>query len=321
MNQVATFLLGSAMGVALGYLASRRDPRKTVRTMPAPPPMQFQTSAPSELAEKQSEQAGVEEVGYSAVELVSPEEPDVVLPEEPEIVIMADLLEEPMPGSGWEPSAEVAIEEDLLEEVLAAAPEEFEPYEPAEVERRSPVTTEVAKLAETMTFTDEVVADTGAMAIQPVDDLKARIEETRRRIRRELEQPFISPEEIEESTDWTATPAISVPSTPASAALTPSAPAVEEFIIETEPFASSSEAGDGAAVVSSGRAIDYESMKSRIESTRSRLKAKAFDAMMTGESVLLGRDPEGTEPKLAAGPVIDKEIEETIENSLREQEG
>jgi len=36
--------------------------------------------------------------------------------------------------------------------------------------------------------------------------------------------------------------------------------------------------------------VDYNAMRARIEQTRGRLKAKAFDAMMTGESALLGRE-------------------------------
>ena len=48
--------------------------------------------------------------------------------------------------------------------------------------------------------------------------------------------------------------------------------------------------------------VDYDSMKNRIESTRSRLKAKAFDAMMTGESALLGRDLEGVASSKARSP-------------------
>ncbi len=50
---------------------------------------------------------------------------------------------------------------------------------------------------------------------------------------------------------------------------------------------------DLTAEVTVDEPVDYDSMKSRIESTRSRLKAKAFDAMMTGEAALLGRDLEG----------------------------
>ena len=61
-------------------------------------------------------------------------------------------------------------------------------------------------------------------------------------------------------------------------------------------------------------------MRSRIEETRSRLKAKAFDAMMTGESALLGRDPEGAEVNLPVASEVDGDIVQTIDETLREEE-
>jgi len=61
-------------------------------------------------------------------------------------------------------------------------------------------------------------------------------------------------------------------------------------------------------------------MRRRIEETRARLKAKAFDAMMSGESALLSRDsgekplPKGDDVKL------DGELESTIDESLSQEE-
>jgi hypothetical protein len=69
-----------------------------------------------------------------------------------------------------------------------------------------------------------------------------------------------------------------------------------------------------------GEPVDYDSMKDRIERTRSRLKAKAFDAMMTGESALLGRDLGDTSTTQQTVPDVDSEVDETIETSLREEE-
>ena len=66
--------------------------------------------------------------------------------------------------------------------------------------------------------------------------------------------------------------------------------------------------------------VDYDSMRDRIESTRSRLKAKAFDAMMTGEAALLGRDAEGSLPGQPDLRGVDSEVDQTIETSLRELE-
>ena len=66
--------------------------------------------------------------------------------------------------------------------------------------------------------------------------------------------------------------------------------------------------------------IDYDAMRSRIERTRGRLKAKAFDAMMTGESTLLSK--ESAESLAAASPKVDVdvEIDQTIETTLREED-
>jgi hypothetical protein len=146
----------------------------------------------------------------------------------------------------------------------------------------------------------------------PVDDLKARIEETRRRIRRELEQPFVAGGEAEDAEDdWTISPVVPVASKPVEFE-----PSLSEAIVSPGPtveLGADVEPGDEEAV-------DYDSMRSRIEVTRSRLKAKAFDAMMTGESALLGRDTEDAEHRRRVVPAVDSEVNETIETSLREEE-
>jgi hypothetical protein len=72
-------------------------------------------------------------------------------------------------------------------------------------------------------------------------------------------------------------------------------------------------------VAESESGADYDAMRARIELTRSRLKAKAFDAMMAGESALLGRDPE-TSPAPARSATFDSEIEQTVDSTLREDD-
>ena len=67
--------------------------------------------------------------------------------------------------------------------------------------------------------------------------------------------------------------------------------------------------------------FDHDAMRRRIEETRNRLKAKAFDAMMSGEGSLLSKSPEGTR---AAAPTesieVDSEVDQTIEATLTEEE-
>jgi hypothetical protein len=85
-------------------------------------------------------------------------------------------------------------------------------------------------------------------------------------------------------------------------------PVVEEPVAEEEPSARE------------GGTINQAEMRRRIEETRARLKAKAFDAMMSGESALLSRDsgekplPKGDDVKL------DGELESTLDESLSQEE-
>ena len=69
-----------------------------------------------------------------------------------------------------------------------------------------------------------------------------------------------------------------------------------------------------------GDTIDQAEMRSRIEATRTRLKVKAFDAMIRGEGALLGRDGgEGPGPT-CDDPVLDGDLEGLVESALSEEE-
>ncbi len=89
---------------------------------------------------------------------------------------------------------------------------------------------------------------------------------------------------------------------------------VEELIAYTPESSASapSTAGD----------FDHDAMRKRIEETRNRLKAKAFDAMMSGEASLLARDSEtGSRSGSAAeGVGVDAEVDNTIESTLTEED-
>jgi hypothetical protein len=67
--------------------------------------------------------------------------------------------------------------------------------------------------------------------------------------------------------------------------------------------------------------VDFNAMKARIEQTRGRLKAKAFDAMMTGESALLGRESPEKAAERPGPAILDHDLDQTIETTLREEEG
>ena len=60
-------------------------------------------------------------------------------------------------------------------------------------------------------------------------------------------------------------------------------------------------------------------MRRRIEETRARLKAKAFDAMMTGESALL-RNDSGEKPVPRDEAKLEPEIDTSIDESLSQED-
>ncbi len=233
----------------------------------------------------------------------------------------------------WEPAdmageAQAIAEETVFAAAAAASEVDAVPFEieVAEIDT-APVEAETIDTEAPETPLTAATGAEAATAISSIDDLKARIEETRRRIRQELEQPFISPADIEGTADWTVSPVVPVDGETTAGAAGVEEPAAEQGEAMADAMAYSASPEEIAAEITAECAeeiapepVDYESVKSRIELTRSRLKAKAFDAMMTGESALLSRDPEGAPPPQSAMPVIDSEIDQTIETSLSEQD-
>jgi diguanylate cyclase (GGDEF)-like protein len=66
--------------------------------------------------------------------------------------------------------------------------------------------------------------------------------------------------------------------------------------------------------------IDQAEMRSRIEETRTRLKVKAFDAMIRGRVALLGRDDGEALGSTRGEPAMDGELEGMVEGAFAEQE-
>ena len=69
-----------------------------------------------------------------------------------------------------------------------------------------------------------------------------------------------------------------------------------------------------------GGAIDQAEMRRRIEETRARLKAKAFDAMMSGEAALLSRDSGDRAVPTGEDHGLDEETDSVIDESLSQEE-
>jgi len=91
-----------------------------------------------------------------------------------------------------------------------------------------------------------------------------------------------------------------------------------------EPTTAEPEIGEAAPEIEAGPApsqIDREEMRRRIDETRARLKAKAFDALVSGETFIEPESEEaGREKQEASGVEIDSEIEEQIDRSLKEED-
>lgn len=66
--------------------------------------------------------------------------------------------------------------------------------------------------------------------------------------------------------------------------------------------------------------VDQAEMRRRIEETRSRLKAKAFDAMMTGESALLRNDTGVNPIPKSDDATLEPEIDSTIDESFSQED-
>jgi hypothetical protein len=350
-------LLGVALGVALGFLFFQKPARKVWEDLfPSSP----ESDSLQDIGIRPCFDDEAIEVQPWTVDASEYEAVAAVLATESEVFVTPEVLDEPLPGAGWEPSTTTMAEEGALAEAATSAAAELDAYSSIEVE---PLDFEsIPVWAEAPTAEPDVVPDVEAAAEEaaeeageeledvaaahaavvelpvepeveeievaepevedveveaapiptPADDLKARIEETRRRIRRELEQPFIVGAGVAAAED--ASPKFE-PVIGEALAVEPSAEG--EAGVEAEEPAT---ADERPPVSEDGPGVDYEVMRGRIEETRSRLKAKAFDAMMTGESALLGRDPGDAGVKLPAPTDVAEEIGETIDSTLREEE-
>lgn len=235
-----------------------------------------------------------------------------VLEPEPISEAAIEVELEPAPLSEAAADAEVTAELVTVEE--PAAPEE-EPVPLPEPEVEPVLESEVEPVLESEAAADLEPAATLAEEVAPQPavetDLRARIEETRRRIREEIERPFRVTELADEepAPAQTAPPSLDEAPEPGLPELTipvAAAPVTPEQPVTQAPTPS----------VEQG-AFDYEAMRRRIEETRSRLKAKAFDAMMSGETALLAQTQGSEGGQEGAVPVtLDEDVDQSIETGL-----
>ena len=230
----------------------------------------------------------------------------------PEPALPVEQAPEPAEFEGPEYQAPVVAppeaEEPVVEEAPVAAPHGWDiPYEPEEPHNEAPAAEAPAaddvavekptptELEAEATVTGgaiveagpeaapDLVADIGAVEAAPVVEAEPVVEAA----------PLVEAEPVVE-----AAPVIEAESGPPAEAV------VEEVPVAREATGS----------------IDQAEMRRRIEETRARLKAKAFDAMMSGEAALLSRDS-GDKPVPKADDIkLDDEVESTIDESLSQEE-
>ncbi len=75
-----------------------------------------------------------------------------------------------------------------------------------------------------------------------------------------------------------------------------------------------------APTAGDGGAIDQAEMRRRIEETRTRLKVKAFDAMIRGGAALLSRDGDDAPAPTGDEPSLDGDLEGMVDGAFSEQE-
>jgi len=240
-------------------------------------------------------------------------------------VVAEEAVEEAVVAEGVAEEAEA--EEAVADEVVAEAPlagQEPEPFvgpvppqlvpdvpasaEPVHEEAppRKPHAWEIDYDAETTAEVPaaDVAAAVAAAAPEPVAEEPAVIEEpvvAEEPAAPVAEEPIVAEEPVVAAAPVAEEPAV-----------------IEEPVVAEEPTAPVAEEPEAPAREAGG--IDQAEMRRRIEETRARLKAKAFDAMMSGEAALLSRDS-GEKPVPSADDVkIDEETGSAIDESLSQEE-
>ncbi len=206
-----------------------------------------------------------------------------------EAVVDAGVAEEAV-------AAEPAVEEEVVEEPVAEEPvvEEAVVEEPVAEEpaAEEPVAEEEAA--------EEPVAEEPAVESEVAEEPVAEEPVAEEPV---AEEPVVEEAPAEERSGLVADIGVPVADVP---------------VAEAEPVAD--EPATKAPTARESGSVDQAEMRRRIEETRARLKAKAFDAMMSGEAALLSRDS-GEKPVPTGEDVtLDAEIDSTIDESLSQEE-
>ena len=350
MKRLMKILLGLSIGVGIALLFAPKSGRKLREQLLGGATGKLLPAAPVEFPQPEGERL------WDAGTATAVAEPPAVEPavEEPAIVeeaVVEEVVAEPAIVEEVVAAQEAVVEEVVAEEAVAEATSED--LRPRIEETRAAVETDIAQPFAPVAAEDAVAEEA---AVEEVAAEEAVVEEptAEEAVVEEavVEEPTAEEAVVEEAVvvEVAAEEAL-VEGVVADEALVEEAPAREaaaglvadmtsgsgaavaeeepaeaaeeiEAAVAEEPVAGAVEepvAADAAATREDGT-IDQAEMRRRIEETRARLKAKAFDAMMSGESALLSRDsgekpvPKGDDVKL------DGELESTIDESLSQEE-
>ena len=315
MKRLMKILLGLSIGAALALLFAPKSGRKLREQLIGGATGRLLPAAPVEFPEPQGERL------WDAGTATAVAEPPVVEPviveeatsedlrvriEETRAAVESDIAHPFAPVVVEEPVAEEPVVEEPVAEAVEEAVVEEPVVEEAVVEE--PVVEEpVVEVVEEPVAEEPAVEEPEAEVVEePV------IEEPAAEV---AEEPAVEEPEAEVVEE----PVAEEPAVEEPVAEVAEEPAVEEPEAEVVEEPVAEEPADESAAREDGT-IDQAEMRRRIEETRARLKAKAFDAMMSGESALLSRDsgeksvPQGDDVKL------DGEVESTIDESLSQEE-
>jgi len=191
---------------------------------------------------------------------------------------------------------DATAEEAVIEEPVLEGPEFHEPSAPPEPEVAVEAPAEEPRAWETAYEADDAGPAEESLAEEPVAEEPV------------YEAPAADEPVAEQAPVREAAEGLVADITSGPVAVVAEEAPVDEPVVEEESVARE----DGT--------IDQAEMRRRIEETRARLKAKAFDAMMSGESALLSRDS-GEKPVPKGDDVeLDGELETTIDESLSQEE-
>jgi hypothetical protein len=328
MKRFMKILLGLSIGAAVAMLFARKSGRELREQLIGGATGKLLPAAPVEFPEPEGERLW--DAGTATAVAEPPiEEPVAEEPVAEEAVAEEAVAEEPVAEEpvAEEPVAEEPVAEEAVAEEPVAEEATSEDLRARIDETRAAVETDIAQPFASVAA-EEAVAEEAAPEEAVVEEPVAEevvVEEPAEELTAETpvsEGPIAEDAPVTEAAeglvaDITSSAAVAVgEETPVEAVA--EVEAIEAEAVE-EPIAEEPVAEEEAAAREGGT-IDQAEMRRRIEETRARLKAKAFDAMMSGESALLSRDsgerpvPKGDDAKL------DGELESTIDESLSQEE-